>query len=117
MLSVVLILTVHALCRYRFTCSTYWASQFYAMREVVCGFDGARDHQKAYVRSLSLASHWDIGEGGGGKSGATFSKTRDERYTLYTVHYTIHYTPYSYTIHHTPYTIHHTLRKVHREAH
>jgi 1-phosphatidylinositol-3-phosphate 5-kinase len=49
------------------------------MRETLCQYDGARDHQKAYFRSLSLANQWDAS---GGKSGASFSKTMDERFIV-----------------------------------
>ena len=78
----------------KFVCHTFWATQFHAMREVrlslvrilnlvhiycfevLCGVHGGGSHQQEYTRSLSLAEHWDAT---GGKSGATFSRTLDQR--------------------------------------
>lgn len=60
----------------RFLCRTSWAAQFHAMREVLCGMHGSGNHEQEYARSLSLAESWAAT---GGKSGATFSKTLDNR--------------------------------------
>jgi 1-phosphatidylinositol-3-phosphate 5-kinase len=64
----------------RFLCRTSWAAQFHAMREVLCNMHGTnRNHEQDYARSLSLAENWAAT---GGKSGATFSKTLDNRFIV-----------------------------------
>ncbi|XP_023318163.1 1-phosphatidylinositol 3-phosphate 5-kinase isoform X2 [Trichogramma pretiosum] len=57
-----------------FYCRIYFAAQFAALRESVllCGEDG-------YTRSLARSIQWAAR---GGKSGSTFSKTRDDRFIL-----------------------------------
>lgn len=59
----------------KFWCTAHWAAQFEAVR---VGYLGAKDPDFAehYIRSLSLSHRWSAQ---GGKSGASFSKSQDER--------------------------------------
>lgn len=79
----------------KFVCTTYWATQFQAVRHAFLNdsLDNTSTSQtsrfvserarlsieKDYVRSLSASSSWAAS---GGKSGASFSKTTDERFIL-----------------------------------
>jgi 1-phosphatidylinositol-3-phosphate 5-kinase len=77
----------------KFVCTTYWATQFHAVREAflsqssgskdISG-DGdssqfALDVEQAYVLSLSSAYSWAAS---GGKSGASFARTQDDRFVI-----------------------------------
>eukprot|EP00977_Amphora_coffeiformis_P018268 scaffold6351_cov166-Amphora_coffeaeformis.AAC.2 len=72
----------------KFVCTTYWATQFQAVREVFLslsnGGDGASqmsgaDIEQSYIESLSSAATWAAS---GGKSGASFSRTSDHRFVI-----------------------------------
>ncbi|CAM9558075.1 unnamed protein product [Chrysoparadoxa australica] len=65
----------------KFLCHTFWASQFKALRLVYLRGEGEseEDVEEGYAHSLGDASKWDAK---GGKSGATFSKTADERFVV-----------------------------------
>jgi hypothetical protein len=109
----------------KFACHTFWATQFYAMREVLCAGESSTkeeremDHQKAYVTPCTHTLYTHAPEG-----------VRDTIHS-YTIHAYNHkpytHTPYTYlhahplhtapTAHpihctphplHTPYTAHHT---------
>ena len=58
-----------------YKCHTYWAAQFWAMRRVLWPNDDPED----YTRSLSSAFAWAAT---GGKSGATFAMSVDERFVV-----------------------------------
>ncbi|RLN73797.1 hypothetical protein BBJ28_00012429 [Nothophytophthora sp. Chile5] len=55
----------------RFSCKSYYAMQFHALRKLNYGGD------RNYVESLCNCQQWNAA---GGKSGAGFLKTRDERF-------------------------------------
>ncbi|KAG7383609.1 hypothetical protein PHYPSEUDO_003535 [Phytophthora pseudosyringae] len=55
----------------RFSCKSYYAMQFHALRKLYYGGD------RNYVESLCNCQQWNAA---GGKSGAGFLKTRDERF-------------------------------------
>lgn len=55
----------------RFSCKSYYAMQFHALRALYYGGD------RNYVESLCECQQWNAA---GGKSGAGFLKTRDERF-------------------------------------
>ncbi|CAI5731461.1 unnamed protein product [Hyaloperonospora brassicae] len=55
----------------RFCCKSYYAMQFHALRKLYYGGD------RNYVESLCNCQQWNAA---GGKSGAGFLKTRDERF-------------------------------------
>ncbi|KAF4034435.1 Phosphatidylinositol-4-phosphate 5-Kinase [Phytophthora infestans] len=55
----------------RFSCKSYYAMQFHALRKLYYGGD------RNYVESLCNCQQWNVA---GGKSGAGFLKTRDERF-------------------------------------
>lgn len=55
----------------RFSCKSYYAMQFHALRHLYYGGD------RNYVESLCECQQWNAA---GGKSGAGFLKTRDERF-------------------------------------
>uniref|UniRef100_M4BGH5 1-phosphatidylinositol-3-phosphate 5-kinase n=1 Tax=Hyaloperonospora arabidopsidis (strain Emoy2) TaxID=559515 RepID=M4BGH5_HYAAE len=55
----------------RFCCKSYYAMQFHALRKLYYGGD------RNYVESLCNCQQWNVA---GGKSGAGFLKTRDERF-------------------------------------
>jgi hypothetical protein len=62
----------------KFQCQIYYAKQFEAMRN--CYFkDDDNLSRDNYIRSLALTARWSAQ---GGKSGASFSKTMDERLVI-----------------------------------
>ena len=76
----------------KFVCTTYWATQFHAVREAFLSPNGAKDAsnsafafpnsldvEHAYVQSLSSAYSWAAS---GGKSGASFARTHDDRFVI-----------------------------------
>jgi hypothetical protein len=78
----------------RFVCTTFWATQFQAVRQAFLRSStgdytqtvsynnstfGTNDTEKNYVKSLSASLNWAVS---GGKSGASFSKTSDERFIV-----------------------------------
>lgn len=72
----------------KFVCTTYWATQFQAVREVFLspGSGGdestqmsGSDIEQSYIESLSSAATWAAS---GGKSGASFSRTSDHRFVI-----------------------------------
>jgi Phosphatidylinositol-4-phosphate 5-Kinase len=83
----------------KFVCTTYWATQFHAVRQVFLSqnfgrkLDGASagnasssdsaessmDVEQGYVQSLSSAFSWAAS---GGKSGASFARTTDDRFVI-----------------------------------
>ena len=76
----------------KFVCTTYWATQFQAVREAFLSPNGVKgaesisgshgdglDIEQAYVQSLSSAFNWAAS---GGKSGASFARTADDRFVL-----------------------------------
>ncbi|CAM9117073.1 unnamed protein product, partial [Discosporangium mesarthrocarpum] len=80
----------------KFLCHSFWALQFRALRRCYLaelggpstrnkqGFEKSKEDvwqevEDSYIQSLSMAMKWDAQ---GGKSGATFSKTSDERFVV-----------------------------------
>jgi 1-phosphatidylinositol-3-phosphate 5-kinase len=76
----------------KFVCTTYWATQFQAVRQAFLSPHGAKgaeanafafpshlDVEQAYVQSLSSAYNWAAS---GGKSGASFARTSDDRFVI-----------------------------------
>ena len=83
----------------KFVCTTYWATQFHAVRQAFLASSsssqsGSRDSssvssesgtlpaidvESSYTQSLSAACEWAVS---GGKSGASFSKTDDGRFIV-----------------------------------
>lgn len=81
----------------KFVCTTYWATQFAAVRQaflapstkekssgrsgtaVPSSTNSIEDVEKYYVQSLSTAYSWDAS---GGKSGASFARTLDDRFVI-----------------------------------
>lgn len=76
----------------KFVCTTYWATQFQAVREAFLSPNGVKgsdlsaassgeglDIEQAYVQSLSSAFNWAAS---GGKSGASFARTSDDRFVI-----------------------------------
>jgi hypothetical protein len=63
----------HVLCK--FICTSYWAGQFEAIR---AGYL-KEEENVGFIKSLSMSSRWGAQ---GGKSGANFSKSLDERFVL-----------------------------------
>ena len=73
----------------KFICHTYWSTQFHAVRQVFLSTNGLKDQQegvppdfdieKSFVQSLSSAYNWAAS---GGKSGASFSRTLDDRFVI-----------------------------------
>jgi len=74
----------------KFVCTTYWATQFGAVREAFLSpstkgdsnspaYTNTLDVEQAYVQSLSSAYSWAAS---GGKSGASFARTTDERFVI-----------------------------------
>lgn len=57
----------------KFQCQVYFAKQFEAVRNCYFGEEDQRDN---FIRSLAMSAKWSAQ---GGKSGASFSKTMDER--------------------------------------
>ena len=60
----------------KFYCDVYWATQFEALRST---YFSSSDDNDNYIRSLANTAKW-IAQGG--KSGATFSKTMDDRFIV-----------------------------------
>ena len=78
----------------KFVCTTYWATQFSAVRQVFLSpnfgrkqdgstssesTDASFDVEQGYVQSLSAAYSWAAS---GGKSGASFARTADDRFVI-----------------------------------
>lgn len=84
----------------KFVCTTFWSVQFDAVRQAfmnpqtsnkdTSGSDGTHgstktsghiklDVEKSYIRSLALSKSWAAS---GGKSGAAFSRTTDDRFVI-----------------------------------
>lgn len=80
----------------KFVCTTYWATQFHAVRQsflsgpssagagsggtdTAGGNPGGQDVEQSYVESLSSAYSWAAS---GGKSGASFARTADDRFVI-----------------------------------
>jgi len=75
----------------KFICTTYWATQFHAVRQAfLMSGDAAAEgdgkysgdidcDEKRYIRSLLESQKWDAS---GGKSGATFARTADGRFVV-----------------------------------
>jgi hypothetical protein len=75
----------------KFVCTTYWATQFHAVRQVFLSRSSGKpdattgdsaepsEIEQSYVESLSTTSLWDAS---GGKSGASFSKSCDGRFVI-----------------------------------
>uniref|UniRef100_A0A7S1Z8Z8 1-phosphatidylinositol-3-phosphate 5-kinase n=1 Tax=Ditylum brightwellii TaxID=49249 RepID=A0A7S1Z8Z8_9STRA len=83
----------------KFVCTTYWATQFHAVRQAFLSASpssGGKDQnsgsdnmsmssaeratfdlEKSYIRSLAASHEWAVS---GGKSGASFSRTADGRF-------------------------------------
>ena len=78
----------------KFVCTTYWATQFHAVREAFLspgsgskdsgnnassGTQSILDIEKSFILSLSSAYSWAAS---GGKSGASFARTADDRFVI-----------------------------------
>jgi 1-phosphatidylinositol-3-phosphate 5-kinase len=76
----------------KFVCTTYWATQFHAVRQAFLSPNGVKDSpesnsgqqyaldvEQSYVQSLSSAYSWAAS---GGKSGASFARTSDDRFVI-----------------------------------
>lgn len=75
----------------KFVCTSYWATQFQAVREVFLSqvpykaddkeetSQSHIDTEQSYITSLSSAYSWAAS---GGKSGATFARTSDDRFVI-----------------------------------
>jgi hypothetical protein len=78
----------------KFVCTTYWATQFHAVREAFLSPGGGSkdntgdpafgsptvlDIERSYILSLSSAYSWAAS---GGKSGASFARTLDDRFVI-----------------------------------
>jgi hypothetical protein len=67
----------------KFVCTTYWATQFQAVRNVFLSPNGSSlsglDAEESFVESLSSAYSWAAS---GGKSGASFARTSDDRFVI-----------------------------------
>ena len=72
----------------KFVCTSYWATQFQAVREVFLSpkpegdesnTSSGSDIEQSYIESLSSAATWAAS---GGKSGASFSRTSDHRFVI-----------------------------------
>jgi Phosphatidylinositol-4-phosphate 5-Kinase len=75
----------------KFVCTTYWATQFHAVRQsflsgsagkadgVESAFQSSQDVEQSYIESLSSAYSWAAS---GGKSGASFARTADDRFVI-----------------------------------
>ena len=83
----------------KFVCTTYWATQFHAVRQVFLSqnfgrklegasasasstnelADSSMDVEQGYIQSLSSAFSWAAS---GGKSGASFARTTDDRFVI-----------------------------------
>jgi hypothetical protein len=75
----------------KFICTTYWATQFHSVRQAFLTSSSSskeqatitppsiQDIEKCYIQSLSLAHAWNAS---GGKSGASFARTSDDRFVI-----------------------------------
>jgi hypothetical protein len=63
----------NVICKYQ--CQTYWSTQFEAVRAAYL----TEDENEQFIRSLSMTKNWLVK---GGKSGASFSKTLDDRFVI-----------------------------------
>ena len=73
----------------KFVCTTYWATQFHAVRQVFLADQYGKvddpnhgrtlDVEQSYIESLSSTYSWAAS---GGKSGASFSRTSDDRFVI-----------------------------------
>ncbi|GKY91175.1 hypothetical protein MPSEU_000090200 [Mayamaea pseudoterrestris] len=74
----------------KFVCTTYWATQFHAVRQVFLSRstianasetvdDDSEGIEQSYIESLSSAAFWAAS---GGKSGASFHRTSDDRFVI-----------------------------------
>ena len=75
----------------KFVCTTYWATQFHAVRQIflsqskaqnpvdIIADDDAEEFEQSYIESLSSAYAWAAS---GGKSGASFHRTSDDRFVI-----------------------------------
>jgi hypothetical protein len=79
----------------KFVCTSYWATQFHAVRQVFLSTNFGRkegssggdsvdsqsfiDVEQGFVQSLSSAYSWAAS---GGKSGASFARTADDRFVI-----------------------------------
>lgn len=77
----------------KFVCTTYWATQFNAVRQVFLSStfgkkdaastgdtsESSFDVEQGYIQSLSAAYSWAAS---GGKSGASFARTADDRFVI-----------------------------------
>lgn len=67
----------------KFVCTTYWATQFHAVRQAFLTPKDPQsappDVEKSYIQSLSAAHSWAAS---GGKSGASFHRTADQRFVI-----------------------------------
>lgn len=67
----------------KFVCTTYWATQFQAVRKAFLSQNGSSlsglDAEESFVESLSSAYSWAAS---GGKSGASFARTSDDRFVI-----------------------------------
>jgi len=75
----------------KFVCTTYWATQFHAVRQVFLANASSKQDthendsqltsevEQCYVESLSCAYTWAAS---GGKSGASFARTSDDRFVI-----------------------------------
>lgn len=75
----------------KFICTTYWATQFHSVRQAFLTSSSSskdqgpmsspsvQDIEKCYIQSLSSAYSWNAS---GGKSGASFARTADDRFVI-----------------------------------
>jgi len=66
----------------RFVCTSYWATQFDAVRQAFLSEANGKGGEKVeqnYIESLSSAYSWAAS---GGKSGASFARTSDDRFVI-----------------------------------
>jgi 1-phosphatidylinositol-3-phosphate 5-kinase len=71
----------------KFVCTTYWATQFNAVRQVFLSKTTGKldavanenEFEQSYIESLSAAYAWAAS---GGKSGASFARTSDDRFVI-----------------------------------
>lgn len=68
----------------KFVCTSYWATQFHAVRQVFLTDKNTEkerilDIDHSYIESLSSAMSWAAS---GGKSGASFMRTSDDRFVI-----------------------------------
>jgi hypothetical protein len=65
----------------KFTCYTFWSTQFEALRRLYLG----EPNDDGYIRSLASSALW-VAQGG--KSGASFAKSCDERFVVKAIYQT-----------------------------